>query len=101
MPPKSNTYFSVPQKQPAPNDALFESVDRDREGRLSLGKLLVMRKRKRERREQEERRAASHPVESELPPEPVLPPTPVSSAETILDLSDEEEDAVESLSALA
>jgi hypothetical protein len=65
-----------------------------REGRLSLSKLLMMRKLERERREQEARRAAFHPVESEAPPEPpgsalatpadtaVLLPAPASSAVT-------------------
>jgi hypothetical protein len=41
-----------------------------REGRLSLGNLLMMRKLEWERREQEAGRAASHPLESKVPPEP-------------------------------
>ena len=60
---ESRTRLAVQQQaqQPEAQEVL------GREGRLSLGKLLMMRKRERERREQEARRAASHPVESEVP----------------------------------
>ena len=80
-----------------------------REGRLSLGKLLMMRKFERERREHEARRAALHPSGSGVPPEPsgsasapsegtaILPPTPVSSVETNLDLSEEGDEAAEEI----
>ena len=66
-----------------------------REERLSLGKLLMMRKFERERREQEARRAALLPSGSEGMA--IIPPTPVSSVETNLDLSEEGDGAAEEL----
>ena len=102
---ESRTRLAIQQQaqQPEAQEVL------GREGRLSLGKLLMMRKFERERREQEARRAALHPSGSEVPPEPpgsasapsegtaILPPTPVSSVETNLDLSEEGDEAAEEI----
>ena len=54
---ESRTRLAIQQQAHQPE----AQVVLGREGRLNLGKLLMMRKRERERREQEARRAALHP----------------------------------------